>query len=48
LTEVTALREAGQPTVPTTLAEERRSNLFLRAPDAAEFARLRAAKDSFR
>jgi hydroxyacylglutathione hydrolase len=48
LTEVTALRDAGQPTVPTTLAEERRSNLFLRAPDAAEFARLRAAKDSFR
>lgn len=48
LAEVTALRDAGQPTVPTTLAEERRSNLFLRAPDAADFARLRAAKDSFR
>lgn len=48
LTEVTALREAGQPTVPTSIAEEKASNLFLRAPDAAEFARLRAAKDSFR
>lgn len=48
LAEVEALREAGQPTVPTTIAEEKRSNLFLRAPDATEFARLRAAKDSFR
>ncbi|UUR09468.1 hydroxyacylglutathione hydrolase [Sphingomonas glaciei] len=48
LAEVTAMRDAGQPTVPTSLAEEKRSNLFLRAPDAAEFARLRAAKDSFR
>lgn len=48
LAEVTALREAGQPTVPTTLAEEQASNLFLRAGNSAEFARLRAAKDSFR
>ncbi|NJC05092.1 hydroxyacylglutathione hydrolase [Sphingomonas kaistensis] len=48
LAEVAALREAGQPTVPTSMAEEKASNLFLRAPDAAEFARLRAAKDSFR
>ena len=48
LAEVTALREAGRPTVPTTIAEERRSNLFLRADNATQFARLRAAKDSFR
>jgi hydroxyacylglutathione hydrolase len=48
LAEVTALREARRPTVPTTIAEEMASNLFLRAADAAEFARLRAAKDSFR
>lgn len=48
MTEVTALRDAGRPTLPTTMAEERRSNLFLRAGDAAEFARLRAGKDSFR
>jgi hydroxyacylglutathione hydrolase len=48
LAEVTALREAGRPTVPTSIAEEKASNLFLRAPDTAEFARLRAAKDSFR
>nr|WP_314442253.1 hydroxyacylglutathione hydrolase [uncultured Sphingomonas sp.] len=48
LAEVATLREEGRPTVPTTVAEERRSNLFLRAGSAAEFARLRAAKDSFR
>lgn len=45
--EVDALRAAGRPTVPTTIAEERTSNLFVRATDAAEFARLRALKDSF-
>jgi hydroxyacylglutathione hydrolase len=48
LAEVSALREAGRPTVPTSIAEEKASNLFLRACNAAEFARLRAAKDSFR
>lgn len=48
LAEIEGLRAVGQPTLPTTLAEERASNLFLRASDAAEFARLRAAKDSFR
>jgi hydroxyacylglutathione hydrolase len=48
LAEVTALREAGQFTLPTTMAEEKSSNLFLLAPTAAEFARLRVAKDSFR
>jgi hydroxyacylglutathione hydrolase len=48
LAEIEALRASGQPTLPTTIAEERASNLFLRVPDASEFARLRAAKDSFR
>jgi hydroxyacylglutathione hydrolase len=48
LAEVAALRDAGRPTVPTTIGEERSSNLFLRAGDVTEFARLRAAKDSFR
>ena len=42
-----ALREKGQPTVPTTLEVEKRFNPFLRAADAADFAALRAAKDSF-
>ncbi|MCQ8240966.1 hydroxyacylglutathione hydrolase [Rhizosaccharibacter radicis] len=41
-------RAAGEPTVPTRLAEERAANPFLRAPDAGELARLRRAKDSFR
>ena len=34
-------------TIPTTLAEERRTNPFLRARDAAELGRIRALKDSF-
>jgi hydroxyacylglutathione hydrolase len=48
LAEIEALRAEGQPTLPTTMAEEKVSNLFLRAADAADFARLRVAKDSFR
>ncbi|GAA4032991.1 hydroxyacylglutathione hydrolase [Sphingomonas rosea] len=48
LREIQALRDSGEPTLPTTMGEERRSNLFLRAEDEASFARLRAAKDSFR
>lgn len=43
-----AARERGQPTVPTTVARERRFNPFLRAADAADFAARRAAKDGFR
>jgi hydroxyacylglutathione hydrolase len=46
--EVEQLRGAGQPTLPTTTAEERASNLFVRARSVEEFARLRSAKDSFR
>lgn len=48
---VEALRvriDAGQPTVPTTLGDERRFNPFLTAGDAATFAHRRAAKDDFR
>lgn len=48
LTEVRALRDQGKSTVPTTVAEERETNPFVRAANAEEFARLRAAKDSFR
>jgi hydroxyacylglutathione hydrolase len=44
---VNALREAGQATVPVTLASERDCNPFLRARDAASLGRLRAAKDVF-
>ena len=48
LTEVIAARDAGKITIPTTIARERATNPFLRVSDAAEFARVRAAKDSFR
>jgi hydroxyacylglutathione hydrolase len=53
--EVFALRERGEPTVPTTVALERATNPFLRAPrlrpdlePAQAFAEIRAAKDNFR
>jgi hydroxyacylglutathione hydrolase len=42
-----AARARGEPTVPTTLAVERRLNPFLTAGDAQTFAQRRAAKDSF-
>lgn len=43
-----ALRAAGRPTVPTTLAEELSANPFLRAPDLEAFAARREAKNTFR
>jgi len=43
-----ALRAEDRPTVPTTLAAEKRFNPFLTAPDARTFAERRAAKDGFR
>ncbi|MBV8684108.1 MAG: hydroxyacylglutathione hydrolase [Caulobacteraceae bacterium] len=54
--EVFAARARGEPTVPTTIGLERATNPFLRAPllapdassPAEAFARIRAAKDSFR
>ena len=48
LATVEALREQGQITVPTTVAEERATNPFVRAQDWHEFARRRTEKDSFR
>ena len=48
LDEVTQLRSAGRITLPTTVAQERATNPFVRASDASELARLRTAKDSFR
>jgi hydroxyacylglutathione hydrolase len=45
--EINALRAAGQPTLPVTLASERDGNPFLRAPDAESLGRLRSAKDRF-
>ncbi|MCC2111014.1 MAG: hydroxyacylglutathione hydrolase [Hyphomicrobiales bacterium] len=40
LEAVTALREAGKPTLPTTMAEERQTNPFLRARDESLRAHL--------
>jgi hydroxyacylglutathione hydrolase len=48
LDQVKALREAGRITLPTSVAQERENNPFVRATHAAEFARLRKEKDSFR
>ena len=48
LAEVQELRDSGQITLPTTVAEERETNPFVRASSWQEFARLRAEKDSFR
>jgi hydroxyacylglutathione hydrolase len=45
---VEQLRARGQITVPTSVAEERRTNPFVRASDEAELAVLRRRKDSFR
>ena len=44
---VSALRARGEATVPTTLAEEKATNPFLRAADAKDFARIRTLKDRF-
>jgi hydroxyacylglutathione hydrolase len=48
-------RTRGEPTVPTTVAQEKATNPFLRAPvlipdlaPAEAFARMRSAKDDFR
>jgi hydroxyacylglutathione hydrolase len=48
LAAVKVLRENGEITLPTTVAEERDTNPFVRVSNSTEFARLRAAKDSFR
>lgn len=45
--KVEQLRAAGQPSVPSVLADELQANPFLRAPDAASFAVVRGKKDKF-
>lgn len=44
--EVVALRDRGEPTVPTTIALEKATNPFMRARSVAELAARRAAKDA--
>ena len=48
LAAVTAMRDAGAITLPTTVAEERETNPFVRAADPEQFAARRREKDSFR
>jgi hydroxyacylglutathione hydrolase len=38
-------RAHGRPTIPSSIGEERRSNLFVRAADAQELAALRSSKE---
>jgi hydroxyacylglutathione hydrolase len=45
--KVEQLRAAGQPSVPSVMADELTANPFLLAKDAASFAALRAKKDKF-
>jgi hydroxyacylglutathione hydrolase len=47
LARVAAARERGEVTLPTTIADERATNPFMRAESAEDFARLRTLKDSF-
>lgn len=42
---IEALRAKGEPTLPTTIGLELKTNVFLRAGNAEEFARRRTAKD---
>ena len=44
---VKELRAAGKPTLPSRLSDELAANPFLRAPDVATLADLRARKDKF-
>ncbi len=46
--QVDRLRAAGEPTIPSRLADELAENPFLRAPDVATLASLRSQKDNFR
>jgi len=48
LREVEAMRERGEATVPTTIAQERATNPFMRAQSIEQFAERRASKDVFR
>jgi len=47
LEAVQALRRAGQPTIPSSVALEQQTNLFVYAGDGRELAALRAHKDGW-
>lgn len=48
LARVEAARERLEPTVPTTIAEERATNPFMRAATLQQFTERRLARDNFR
>jgi hydroxyacylglutathione hydrolase len=48
MVEVDALRAAGEPTVPTTIGQERATNPFFRATSAEQLGERRVAKDNFK
>lgn len=48
LAEVSEKRARGEFTVPTTIGEEKATNVFMRAKDAVEFAARREAKNTFK
>ncbi len=48
LAEVVDLRRRGLPTIPSTIASERATNLFLRTQNGAELGRLRRSKDGWK
>jgi hydroxyacylglutathione hydrolase len=48
LEEVVGLRRRGLPTVPSTIASERATNLFVQAHNGTELGRLRRSKDGWR
>lgn len=48
MADVVRARDAGEATVPTTIALERATNIFMRASSAEELAARRNAKDAFR
>ena len=45
--EIKDLRMRGLPTIPVTLGMEKRTNIFMKAKSAEEFAALRHKKDNF-
>lgn len=47
MNEVRALRQDNKPTIPTTLGQEKETNIFLKAETAEEFAKYRKLKDNF-
>ena len=47
IADVKKLTDNGKPSLPTTLEQEKKTNVFLRTGKAASFAQLRALKDNF-